>query len=576
MKLHTSTALFVILLAIAIIANFSLNKAFAAPSCPNTANAEVVFMLDKSGSMEGGDLAKMADGVKAFLKFFQTSANPPAVAIGTYNCPKNSDDYPSCTKNQAARIVENGQLTQNYGNPNNPATGLYAVLKDLKSQDPNGRTDMRAAISEAQAHLDLNGKKNKAHFIVALGDGGVNLPFKTEEAPDCPTAFARGKADQQTVLAEEKGTKIFAVYVVPHDFNKSCTKDVPKDKAFLETQIASNVGFYFDKINDLDGDLIRIAQAIACDDSNMCTIDSCNESNGQCIVTPLVPEDSDQDGIDNCFDQCPGFSDDLLGTSCAEGFGACSDSGEIMCGGDELVCSSEPGLPKTETCNGIDDDCDGLIDEDFGVGNVCLIGVGQCQSTGVMVCSIDGGTACSATLGQPTIETCDFIDNDCDGLIDEQDVCACKSEDLSALIVTMDSNSLAIFNRAKKLTKLATLQAAAGKGKYSIVKTKKVASSYLAHMSDLHMSIWIGANSLPIKAQSCPSAIACVQINSVSKLSDIETDTQSMKVGSIKFVKKVGLTNNKPAKRLLKKINSLFKKTQVTTSDFPVTVSACD
>ena len=70
-----------------------------------------------------------------------------------------------------------------------------------------------------------------------------------------------------------------------------------------------------------------------------------------------------------------------------------------------------------ETCNGLDDDCDGSTDEDFdcrrGSSRTCIM---SCLSTGAQYCS----ASCSwdATCIPPS-ESCDGIDNNCDTVVDD-------------------------------------------------------------------------------------------------------------------------------------------------------------
>jgi len=73
------------------------------------------------------------------------------------------------------------------------------------------------------------------------------------------------------------------------------------------------------------------------------------------------------------------------GQPCSAGVGACHRDGTMVCSADgsAYVCSAVAGVPQQEICNGIDDDCDGVIDN----GAVCppvpnatshCVG-GQCQ-----------------------------------------------------------------------------------------------------------------------------------------------------------------------------------------------------
>jgi hypothetical protein len=151
-------------------------------------------------------------------------------------------------------------------------------------------------------------------------------------------------------------------------------------------------------------------------------------SNGSLTCVPDVHASIET--CNNLDDDCDGLVDSVarpcftLGSGCVLGVGcvgACRAGLETCWGGVAGACVGEVG-PTPERCNGIDDDCDGGIDEDFpSLAAACDNGgMGACLATGIVRCRADGaGAYCTAPNRAPGQEVCNGEDDDCDGSIDE-------------------------------------------------------------------------------------------------------------------------------------------------------------
>lgn len=137
------------------------------------------------------------------------------------------------------------------------------------------------------------------------------------------------------------------------------------------------------------------------------------------LLAPCTPSAEICDGKDN---NCDGIIDNNpndAGVMCgASDVGQCS-FGTKVCQNGTLICVGEVG-PTAETCNALDDDCNGMIDDSpAGAGLPCGNDAGEC-TLGVMQCS-GGVLVCVGGKG-PSLEVCNMLDDDCNGTVDDSPV----------------------------------------------------------------------------------------------------------------------------------------------------------
>jgi len=146
-------------------------------------------------------------------------------------------------------------------------------------------------------------------------------------------------------------------------------------------------------------------------------------------------------------DDCDGSIDELLSTTCyadADGDGRGAGLATPLCGPSVGTCptgwstlsddcndaNGAISPTRAEVCNGHDDDCDGAADETFP----CVQGATRAGNSAYLMCaSLAGLFTCNATCtaetftASPPPESCDAIDNNCNGVADDGFTCVRSS-----------------------------------------------------------------------------------------------------------------------------------------------------
>ena len=147
-----------------------------------------------------------------------------------------------------------------------------------------------------------------------------------------------------------------------------------------------------------------------------------------------LDQDDDGDGIYDLLDNCPVAANADQADQDADGAGdACDDDIDGDGTGNDDDCAPiDPAIHPLaeELCNGVDDNCQDGTDETWPELGVACDGLDTDEcANGTNTCKADSsGTECTNETEEDILEACgDDVDNDCDGVTNEEDAEGCTN-----------------------------------------------------------------------------------------------------------------------------------------------------
>ncbi|MEZ4473902.1 MAG: MopE-related protein [bacterium] len=335
------------------------------------------------------------------------------------------------------------------------ANGCFVALRDGESTIRRVAVQWSGgqlrATGEELVEVAPGGKIRAALFIFGAGGEGMRCTSKAGPGPDdaCdPAAGCVIKLIQPSTAVPEQG--------VTFDFSEGGRCQVAPG-LIGEAEACDGMD------NDCDGetDELYAAKDEPCESGEgACRregVQVCNEAKDALVCSEAAG--GGEEICDDADNDCDGRIDEGLSIEdcCDPGsapIGCGQPAPDSVCVAGTRRCEAAPGAPKgrlgdcvdangqavllpgprPEICDGVDDDCDGNIDEDVrladaddtqpgdqpaAVGEACRSVEGGCVAPGVVACGPDRQPFCDHPAIVRGDEICDTVDNDCDGQVDE-------------------------------------------------------------------------------------------------------------------------------------------------------------
>jgi len=304
---------------------------------------------------------------------------------------------------------------------------------EWRPEDPSADEDGDGVLAEDDCDDERSDVYPGADELCDLVDNDCDGDIDEDDAVDAPTWYADDDGD---LFGDPDSTVVACYPPRGHVENGEDCDDGNADVNPDADEVCDGLDNDCDDLADDDDPEVKGATTWYVDsDGDGYGIDtvlaeSCIQPSGSAAITgdcddsdsaynPGAAEDDCTDPADYNCDGSSGYTDDD-----GDGFAACEEC-------DDSDAAVNPGA--AETCNGVDDDCDGLIDDDDpGISDTTTWyldadgdGYGDAD-TSTEACEapsdhVATGGDCDdgdSSVHPGALEWCDGIDNDCDGDID--------------------------------------------------------------------------------------------------------------------------------------------------------------